>query len=122
MLALRLQQHGPLINEIALVGFDHLHRSRFCMSRTALPSLINRPGKGFYSLTYLLGPLLLLSQIPPDVSDRASARYYTFTQKILDLINLSPRPSHSGARIEAALFLRQPTSGHPPDATHPFAT
>ncbi len=92
------------------------------MSRTALPSLINRPGKGFYSLTYLWGPLLLISQIPPDLSDRAIARYYTFTQKVLDLINRRRRPSHAGARIEGAVFLRQTRCGDMPDATNPFAS
>jgi Domain of unknown function (DUF4158) len=33
-----------------------------------------------------------LMQIPADLSDRDIARYYTFTQKDLDLINQKRRP------------------------------
>jgi TnpA family transposase len=33
-----------------------------------------------------------LTQIPADLSDREIARYYTFSQKDLDLINLRRRP------------------------------
>src|SRR6266702_4729773 len=46
-----------------------------------------------------------LSQIPPDLSDREIARYYTFTQKDLDLIDRRRRPSNRlGFAVQLALL------------------
>src|SRR5712692_422614 len=46
-----------------------------------------------------------LTQIPPDLSDRDIARYYTFTEKERELINRRRRASnHLGFAIQLALL------------------